>query len=336
MRRDLSTVRKLESIEKEMGYCEIKLERAQRLHTQLTFLKEHKQGLDSAIRRLEADHTDQTWGNRLGRLTLLEVYHKVALERSSKQTKRLREIFSSAGALPFLTEERDLLVRKLEETQEKLDAFEVFQVKKHRLGREREAALRQFKVSGGEVMTQITDEFERTEQSWNTLTEDLINLDTAIFHVARAVDYLQSARSFVLSSRSQFSIDVWLREGYLIDLFKHSTVGRGKEMVEGADRNLRLALMELICLEDVSFCPEAFEHLVLPFLENLFEDLFLYGKLRQGLEFLEERIERVQKLFAEMERNRGQVLSVQNQQERNRVRLFQQIGDERRRLTLTA
>ena len=56
MSRDLSLVRKLEKIEKEMGYCEIKIEKGQRVVLQLDFLKLHRSALADAIRRFEATH----------------------------------------------------------------------------------------------------------------------------------------------------------------------------------------------------------------------------------------------------------------------------------------
>ena len=52
MRRDLSMVRRLEKIEKEIGYCEIKLEKEQRLQAQAHFLRIHNDGLLDAIDRL--------------------------------------------------------------------------------------------------------------------------------------------------------------------------------------------------------------------------------------------------------------------------------------------
>ncbi len=330
-------VRRLEKIEKEMGYCEIKIEKGQRVVLQLDFLKLHRSALVDAIRRFEATHNAEIGeGNLLGGMSLLEVYHEVPLDPGSKTSQRLREVFRCIGAFPLLIEEREIIDREIEEIEEKLQSFNAFLEKRRWLVTERDETLTTFDMRGEDAIDQISREFERTEHNWNTLTEDLINIDEAIFYVTRGADYLRSARNFILSARSQFAIDSWIREGYLIDLFKHSTVGRAKEMVEGADRNLKMALMELICLDELALNPEDFEHLLLPFLDALFDDLFVSGKLRDTMQLLEVRSERCQRLLGELEVRRGVLVSDQREQEENRVRLFHQIGDERRKLTLTA
>ena len=64
MRRDLSMVRRLEKIEKEIGYCEIKLEKEQRLLTQLHFLRMHYKALQESknvYRELTGDAGEGTF-----------------------------------------------------------------------------------------------------------------------------------------------------------------------------------------------------------------------------------------------------------------------------------
>ena len=328
-------VRRLEKIEKEMGYCEIKIEKGQRVVLQLDFLKLHRSALVDAIRRFEATHNAEIGeGNLLGGMTHLEVYHEVSLDPESEKIQQLREIFRCIGAFPLLIEEREIIDREIEEIEEKLQSFNAFLEKRRGLVTERNETLSTFDMHGEDAIDQISKEFERTEHNWNTLTEDLINIDEAIFYVTRSADYLRSARNFILSARSKFPIDSWIREGYLIDLFKHSTVGRAKEMVEGADRNLKMALMELICLDELALNPEDFEHLLLPFLDTLFDDLFLNGKLSETLKLLEARVERVEEFRKSLKEERQRILDSQTEHEENRERLFHQIGDERRKLTL--
>ncbi|MEM7261099.1 MAG: hypothetical protein AAF488_03850, partial [Planctomycetota bacterium] len=227
-----------------------------------------------------------------------------------------------------------LLDREIDELEERLSTFVVFDAKRELLEEERESALQAFRSEEAAPVAEIFQEFEGIEHTWNGLTEDVMNLDEAIRHIGHAADYLKSARSFILTARSQFTIDRWLREGYLLDLFKHTSVGRAKEMVEGADRNLKVALRELICLEDMTIDPADFEHLLLPFLDCLFEDLFVRCKLRSTMELLEARIERVDRLYRSLDEVREKVLTVQNEREEERGRLFSQIGDERRKLPL--
>lgn len=335
MRRDLSMLRKLEKIEKEMGYCEIKLEKEQRLRTQLHFLKLHRRGLQEGIQRYEelARDSDST-GNRLASHTLDAVLHTVSVERNEEKRDELREVFRAVGALPLLAEQRDIVSREIEDLEEKLETFKAFSDKRQGLIDERDEALVTFDIKDSEPVLEISAQFETIERNWNMLTEDLMNVDEALFSVSRSVDYLQSARDFILASRSQFAIDRWIQHGYLIDLFKHSSVGRAKEMVEGAERNLKMALVELVCLEELLIEPADFEHLLQPFLEALFNDLFQHTKLRDTLELLEERLTRAQSLRAKLQEQRDSIFSRQLAEEENRGRLFNQIGRERKRLSL--
>lgn len=330
-------VRKLEKIEKEMGYCEIKLEKEQRLRTQLHFLKLHAQALAAALESFAvraAPTLRATPGNQIEGFPIAELYQKLAVQRDQALRERAREAFRCAGALPLLGEQHELLEREIENLETKLETFRAFSEKRQGLVSERERALDTFGREGSEEIVELSSQFECIERSWNTLTEDLMNIDGAIFAVTRCVDYLGSAREFVLASRSQFSLDRWLREGYLIDLFKHSTLGRAKEMVEGADRNLKAALAELVCLETLTIQPDDFEHLLLPFLDVLFDDLFVHGKLRESIAFLEARGTRASELRAKLQLKRDNVLAQQLEQEGNRVRVFNEMGDQRKRLSI--
>jgi len=335
MRRDLSLIRRLERIEKEMGYCQIKLEKEQRLAIQAKFLEICRDQLSDVVERFagEVDEGELN-GNRLAGASFLQVAATVAGGEHAETVGRLRDRFRCVGLLPILREELEMVRRELEELAEKLSTFSAFHRKKDGLEQERRTALRGFHFSGEEPVLRISREFEETEQYWNVLTEDLMNYDEALFHVGRAVDYLNSARNFVLSSRSQFSVEEWLRDGYLIDLFKHSPVGRTKEMVEGADRNLKLALRELLCLADFDPDPTDFEQLLQPFFHALFEDLFVDGRLASTLKLVERRLEKAEKLRAFLEAARESVFELQSEKEETRERLFHQIGDERRKLSL--
>ncbi len=256
MRRDLSLIRRLEKIEKEMGYCQIKLEKEQRLSVQAEFLLVRRVQVAAAVEKYSSQVTEaEIHGNRLGGLCFREVQTEVGTGVRPDRVLGLRELFRSVGLLAPLRDELELLERESEEIDEKLSTFSAFHQKKEGLEQERRSGVRGFQMHGGEAVVRISAEFEETEKNWNVLTEDLMNFDEALFHVGRAVDYLNSARNFILSSRSQFLVEEWVNAGYLIDLFKHSTVGRTKEMVDGADRNLKMALRELLCLED--YVPEA-------------------------------------------------------------------------------
>ncbi len=335
MRRDLSLIRRLEKIEKEMGYCQIKLEKEQRLSIQARFLSICATQLSEAVDRYSSVVVEEELhGNRIGTLSFREVQIEVSTGVRSELVHGLRDRFRAVGLMDPLREELEVTQRELEEIERKLATFSAFHQKKQGLERERRHALRGFELNGEEPIIRISREFEETEQSWNVLTEDLMNYDDALFHLGRAVDYLTSARNFVLSSRSQFLVEDWIANGYLIDLFKHSTVGRTKEMIEGADRNLKLGLRELICLDDFSAELVDFEQLILPFVDSLFDDLFMDGRLTSSLKLIERRLERTAQLRDALEETREAVFRRQSEHEENRERLFLQIGNERRKLTL--
>jgi len=335
MRRDLSLIRRLEKIEKELGYCQIKLEKEQRLTIQARFLSFHRGQVSAAVDRYRAlTPGEELHGNRLGELRFPQVQLEVGTGVRPDRVEELHERFRSVGLVEPLEAELVLLDRELGEIREKLGTFSAFHSKKEGLQQEHRVALRGFQLDGRKEMHRISEEFERIEHDWNILTEDLMNYDEALFHVSRVSDYLTSARNFILGARSQFSVEEWVQSGYLIDLFKHSPVGRTREMVEGADRNLKLALRELLCLEDYEPEFSDFEQLLLPFIETLFDDLFLEGRLVGILKFVEVRLARANALRTTLEERREAVYQVQSEKELTRERLFQQIGDERRKLSL--
>jgi hypothetical protein len=201
---------------------------------------------------------------------------------------------------------------------------------------ERRHALSSFDLSGDEPVLAISDEFEETEHSWNVLTEDLTNLDDALFNVSRTKDYLTSARNFVLHARSHYSVQEWIDKGYLVDLLKHSTIGRIRERLEGAERNLKMALSELICLEDYPIVADDFKPILRPFYRLLFDDVFHQTKFQDLLQLVEERLDRSVRLHDQLEKARATVFQTQVQKEEARESLFHRIGDERRKLRLTS
>ena len=105
-------------------------------------------------------------------------------------------------------------------------------------------------------------------------------------------------------------------------------------MLEGTERNLKEALGELICLEGIDLGEGEFAPIVPGFYEGLFEDLFATGQLdRLSLE-VESRLDITEKLSRRLQEKRDRVFDEQISRERARESLFQQIGNERRKLPL--
>ena len=159
MRRDLSMVRKLEKIEKEMGYCEIKIEKGQRLCAQLQFLKLHRQAISGAIRKFEeSGDPDVGDGNRLGGRTLREVYHHVSLDPETEESVSLRELFRSVAAFPLFWEERDNIDRDIEDIEGKIESFDAFLDKRRGLTHERDETLVTFALQESDPIHLISEE----------------------------------------------------------------------------------------------------------------------------------------------------------------------------------
>ncbi|NCF98700.1 MAG: hypothetical protein GWP39_04225 [Planctomycetia bacterium] len=336
MRKDLSLIRRLEKIEKELGYCQIKLEKEHRLATRVHFLRAHRDQMREAL--TSYPETDSNSHNSLGGIAFLEISRRMMEDESSFSYEDIRLSFIALGMRPEIGQELELLDTDISDTTEKLSTFRVFHDKIAGLQSERAQALSSFILEEGEPVLEISENFEATESRWNVLTEDLTNLDDALFCVQRANDYLSSARNFVLQARSHYSVQQWLESGYLVDLFKHSLIGRIKEMLEGAERNLKTALGELICLNDEDY--DLFEFsdfapILLPFYKQLFGDVFKQTKFQDVLSLVEERLDRSERLHKRLEEARENVFSSQMEQESARENLFHQIGEERRKLRLS-
>ena len=335
MRKDLSLIRRLEKIEKELGYCQIKLEKEQRLATRVHFLRVYRDQLHEVLDVYPEQ--DSGAGDHLCGVSFQEIALSIAEEDHKLDLEPLLSSFLSLGMRPEILVELEDLELNINDTSEKLATFRVFHDKIQGLQSERTTALSSFDLSGDEPVLAISDNFEATENKWNILTEDLTNLDDALFCVSRANDYLSSARNFVLTARSHFSVQDWLEGGYLVDLLKHSTVGRIREMMKFAERNLKIAIGELICLneEDYDFLdPQDFAPLLLPFYHRLFDDVFGQKKFQNVLQLVEERLDRTERLHRLLQSSGEQVFESQLQHERDRERLFHLIGDERRKLRL--
>ncbi|HVR76569.1 MAG TPA: hypothetical protein VMT52_19725, partial [Planctomycetota bacterium] len=118
-------VRRLEKIEKEMGYCDIKLEKERRLREQVQFLSGEVEVLERFLKRYESS----SFG--LQHLPFAKIAQQVALEKARTDKVgpfylRAKEDFISAGVLEMVREERDVLLREREVIASKLASFSGF------------------------------------------------------------------------------------------------------------------------------------------------------------------------------------------------------------------
>jgi hypothetical protein len=309
--------RRLDKIEKEIGYCEIKLEKERRIRKQVQFLLDDIEILDQLIR--EYTHRG------LAPLILSD-----GEEELQVCPKASRDGFLAVGLVEMLREERDILAREREELVGRLRTFIGFESKRGVLEDEKRNALKKLSPMHSSRLRRINDDFKKIERQWNSFTEDLVNLDEGIFFLDRNLDYLRSCRTFLISAKGNFDISFWATGGYLKNLFRHSNIGRAKEMADGADRNLKMAQKELVCVTTVKVHPEQFQRVLLGLLEALFEDIFVEGRFESSFRVVEAALSVNFKLCEQAKVKRMLLASKLEQIEKVRTQIFSRLGADRR------
>ena len=321
-------VRKLEKIEKEMGYCEIKLEKERRLRRQVAFLTADLEVLERFVHLYEASDTG------LAELPYSQMGQQISLERQRDDKpgaffQRAKDDFIAAGVIEMVREERKVLSREKEDIEAKFGSFLGFTKKRAVLQEEKRQALQKISPANSTRIHELNENFKKIEKRWNSLTEDAINLDEAIRFLTHNVDYVKSARNFLIAAKGSFDIENWVEGNYTGNLFRHSNVGRAKEMIDGANRNLKLAQKELVCVAHLQFEIDRFEPILMSFLGALFDDIFLDGRLEETIEQVEQAIEDSQQRLDNLRARRGHLHAQLEETESERGELFQQIGGDR-------
>ncbi len=322
-------VRKLEKIDKELGYCEVKLEKARRLKKQQDFLSAELEAVGRFLKLYESSDL------KLHELPFAAISQQIAVERSRSEKpgpafERAREDFVSAGVFQLVREDQETLVRERNEIRTKLANYSGFSAKRNVLESEREETLTSLGSSQAGRVQRLGDEFKAVEADWNSLTEDALNLDEAIFYLSRNVDYIKSARSFLVAAKGSFDVENWLDSGFVTDLFRHSNIARAKEMFDGACRNQKLARNELCCMVHLHVELEGFEPMLSQFLSALFEDIFLEGRLVRSLSVIETAFEKSETYLKRVRDQREVLHSKLDATEKVRNQLFLKLGGERR------
>jgi hypothetical protein len=322
-------VRKLDKIEKEMGYCEIKLEKERRLRRQAGFLRSEVEVLNRFIQRYDGAK------NSLTDLAFPKIGRQIELERQSRDTpgpvfRRAKEEFIAAGVVEVVSAEREILEREADDLGGKFENYSGFGQKREILENEKRQALTSVAAQLTPRVRKLNDDFKRIEQLWNSLTEDALNLDEGLFFLSRNVDYLKSSRSFLVAAKGSFDVETWVEDGHAGNLFRHSNVGRAREMIDGANRNLKLAQKEFVCIINLKFEIDGFEPVLFQFLDALFDDIFLDTRLDRTLHVVEFAIKESEKRLQRTRQRREQLHRKLERAEWTRVSLFQRLGGERR------
>jgi hypothetical protein len=307
--------RRLDKIEKEIGYCEIKLEKERRLRKQVQFLQDDVEVID----RLIHEYT------RRG-----SVSRPVHARPGSDGGRASRDRFLAEGLVDMLREEHDIIVREREDLQNRLKTFTGFESKRGVLEDEKRRALKNLSPLHSSKLRKINEDFKKIEKQWNGFTEDLVNMDEGIFFLDRNLDYLRSCRTLLISAKGNFDIDVWTSGGYLSNLFRHSNIGRAKEMADGADRNLKMAQKELVCVTSVKLRPELLQRALLGLLEALFADIYIEGRFEVSFQVVEAALSNNIRIAEQVKSKRMFLSQKLEHVEKARNQIFSRLGADRR------
>jgi hypothetical protein len=308
--------RRLDKIEKEIGYCEIKLEKERRIRKQIQFLQDDLEVLDRLID--EYTRRGSISRNFPGQLPV----------DGAGRTSRDR--FLGVALVEMLREERDIIEREREDLMGRLKTFTGFESKRGLLEEEKRNALKNLSPIHSSKLRKINEDFKKIEKQWNAFTEDLVNLDEGIFFLDRNLDYLRSCRTLLISAKGNFDIDVWTSGGYLSNLFRHSNIGRAKEMADGADRNLKMAQKELVCVTSVKLRPDLLQRVLLGLLEALFADIFIEGRFEDSFHVVEAALATNIRIAEHVKLKRMLLAEKLEQIEKARNQIFSRLGADRR------
>ncbi|MBN1417415.1 MAG: hypothetical protein JXP34_01490 [Planctomycetes bacterium] len=323
-------VRRLDKIEKEMGYCEIRLEKERRLRKQVVFLQADLEALGRILRDLEAGaHPEWEDEGVVAGVPVSAVAEAAAA--GTEGLDRYRKAFVTAGVRDNLREERELLARELDGVEERLKSYTSFEDRQLGLLREKRLALRGLAAEGNLRMRRVNEDFRRIEDHWNSLAEDLINIDEALFFLEGNIDYLRSARGFLVSARATFDLAAWIRTPYETDLLRHSDIGRAREMVDGADRNVKLAEKELVCLANARVPIEDLRRATVPFFGAIFDDLFIHRRIESAVHLVEEIARGNERVLGKARERRKRLEAEKLRIETERERKYSEMGAVRRR-----
>jgi hypothetical protein len=270
----------------------VKLEKERRLRCQELYLRADVEALNEVLAAYSVVKFEAALkSNRIGGYPIAEL-PRIARKGPKEAVERVREAFVSVALQCALRETREMLSNELESVAERLASYNDFQSRRSNLLAQRKSTLELLGVEADEFAGEVLEDFEKIEGRWNQVSEDLVNVETAVGHLQNNLDFLRSARSFVLGARASFDVDVWCRSGYLSDLFRHSPIGRVFEMVQCADLNVRLAEKELVCLTCWQYQAHKSVTVLGPFVHTLFDDLFVRGNFQTTKAVIEEAEEK--------------------------------------------
>ena len=256
---------RLNKYEKEIGFCQVKLEKERRLRKQIAFLESEIFVVDKQISR---------FGVSLNSFDASDAPNSL-------------ELFLACELMDTLQDRRLILVRERNELRARCGSFEGISSRLETLAGEKDAYLRGLTLHHSQILRRQGNDFSRVESRWKSFSEDILNLDDGLFFLERNLDYLRSCRTFVVSSvREDF--ESWPSAPREISIvLKHSNLGRAKEMADGADRTLKMAQKQLICVANAKIYPEQLVYVLLDLLQAIYKDTQITRRTDQALYSIE-------------------------------------------------
>lgn len=326
-------MRRFDRIEKELGYCEVKLEKEERLKKQKIYLQADVEALDEVLKVCREKGVEKWYhAMHLDGIPIVEIPQ--ILRSGPKPTvRKVQKAFMILGSYVVLKEEREILKNELEDLNLRLSMLTDFSVQHDVLEKQRELLLEEIGLKAGNTVAWGSlKEFDQVEQNWHQVSEDLANLETTLHHLSLNLDCLLSGRNYLLSAGTLFDIQQWTYTGTFADLVRHSPVGRAYEMVHGADVNIKLAEKEMICIKTPQLPTKRLAKVLAPFTKTLFEDIFVHASFRKTRQLFED-IERGNRAkFEVLKMLLGKVESQKYAMEEKREKKYMEIGKTVNRL----
>ena len=160
-------MRRLDRIEKEMGYCEVKLEKERRLRYQQLYLKADVEALDEVLGAYPAREVESRLKfNELGGYPMAEV-PRILRRGDKRQKQEVRQGFLWLATYLALREEREILGNELETINHRLESYDGFESRRLRLEEQRRRTLQDLGLREASVTDSLLKSFEDTEDRWN-------------------------------------------------------------------------------------------------------------------------------------------------------------------------
>ncbi len=259
---------RIKEIEKEIGFCEYRLEKKRRLLLRAESLRHDIEVLDHLLKGFAG----------------CEGLSKAASE--DPKARRPHRRFLAIGLLDALREERDILTWEEESVLSTIQRFPGLRERISLLEKERDRLL--LSLTEAPSTTPEREAAVVASRAWDSCFEDIQDIEDAVSYLKRNLDYLKSCGQHLVAAK------VELDQGHLtapgFDIFRHSSIGRAQEMALGADRNLKDAERALTCMSKTALRRGVLRPIFLDLSGSLFEDIVEGREFKRSLKVIESAL----------------------------------------------